>query len=586
MVAIAAPIIEPGVCMIHRRRGQFLPRQELHLVQAWDVSIEYHLPSGLAAAGDEQLRLGSPFWRLHKVGPVQDNRPPAGDERGEEPLRGKARTMSISDWVVLGSYILIVTTLGGLFYRRRTSTSEYFLGSRSMSAVPVAISLVAADLSAITYMGVPAWCYSRNMELFLTTCAYLLAAPVVMRLFMPFYSRFNFYTGYEYLERRFDLKTRLLGSAIFLLTRGAHVAIVIYVPSLALSVITGLPVYVCVLIMGVFTTFYTTLGGMKAVIWTDVLQFSVLVLGMVAIFGLSVARIPGGVLGAFQVAKQAGRLQLLNFSLNPRELTSVWATLFGGGTMVLSTFATDQAYLQRYFTTKSLREGQRSILMDALISIPVVLVLYLLGAVLYAFYHFHPARLQGLPHLDAILPFFVVHELGGLFSGLIIASIFASSMAVMSAGINALTTVTTVDIYRRLLQPAGDESHYVVVGRLGTLGWGAVATAAALFVGRLGPIATAFNIISSFLGGPILGIFLLGMLFRRVNGTGAVAGGGVGLVAVSLLARCSQVSFFYYAPVGTLVTMAFGYLISLFRPARSASELAGLVRSLETPTTR
>lgn len=452
-----------------------------------------------------------------------------------------------------------------------------------MKAIPVAISLVAADMSAISYMGAPAWTFQHNLELVWSSWTYLFVAPIVMFLFMPFYSRFNFYTAYEYLERRFDLKTRLLGSVLFLLVRGSHVAIVIYAPSLILSLITGLPLAGCVLIMGGCTTLYTTLGGMKAVIWTDVMQFTILIAGLCAVVWLSVARIPGGLHTVYSIAGDAGRLSLFNFSTDLSQITTFWAAAIGGGFMALSTLGTDQAYLQRYFTTKNLKEGQRSILLDALIIVPVSLMLYSVGPVLYTFYHFHPHELAGLPNMDALLPFFVVNELGGWFSGLVIASIFAASMAVMSAGINALTTATTMDFYKRLIRPDCSDAETVLVGRLGTIGWGAAATLAALFAHRLGSIINAFNMINSFLGGPILGMFLLGMLTRRARGTSVICGATLGLLAVSLLAWKTNVAFFYFAIVGTLVTFASGWLISFFEPDGEGPELYGLVRGLPAP---
>jgi sodium-coupled monocarboxylate transporter 8/12 len=264
-------------------------------------------------------------------------------------------------------------------------------------------------------------------------------------------------------------------------------------------------------------------------------------------------------------------------------VTTFWAAAIGGGFMALSTLGTDQAYLQRYFTTSSLKEGQKSILLDAIIVVPVSLLLYAVGPVLYTFYHFNPGRLNGLPTMDAILPFFVMRELGGWFSGLVIASIFAASMAVMSAGINALTTATTVDFYKRLLRPNCSDSETVLAGRIGTVAWGGAATLAALFADRLGPIINAFNMINSFLGGPILGLFLLGMLTKRTRGNSAVAGALVGSACVSVLAWKTQVAFFYYAIVGTIVTFFCGWLFSFFEPARNESDLHGLVWGMNAP---
>jgi SSS family transporter len=436
-----------------------------------------------------------------------------------------------------------------------------------MNAIPVAISLVAADMSAISYMGIPAWTYEHNLELVWSSWSYLFVAPVVMFVFMPFYSRFKFYTAYEYLERRFDLKTRLLGSAIFLLMRGSHVAIVIYAPSLILTLITGLPLTGCVVIMGICTTLYTTLGGMKAVIWTDIIQFSILITGLFTVCWLSISHIPGGVPVAWHVVQDAGRLHLFNFSADITQVTTFWAAGIGGGFMALSTLGTDQAYLQRYFTTSSLKAGQRSILLDAIILVPVSLLLYSVGPVLYTFYRFNPGELRGLPTIDAILPYFVLTQLDGWLAGLVIASIFAASMAVMSAGINALTTATTMDFYKRLVRPNCSDAEAVLIGRIGTVAWGTAATIAALFAGRLGPIINAFNMINSFLGGPILGIFLLGMLTRRARGLGTIGGAFSGLACVSLLAWKTQVAFFYYAIVGTLVTFGCGWLLSMLQPA-------------------
>jgi SSS family transporter len=484
---------------------------------------------------------------------------------------------SIWNWLIIVCYIVLVTALGARFYRRKSSAQEYFLGGRAMNAIAVGISLMAADLSAISYMGIPAWAFERNWELFLLSCTYLLAAPVVMYVFIPFYMRFRLYTGYEYLDRRFDLKSRLLVAVLFLFTRAGHIAIAIYTPSIALAIITGVPLYGCVLMMGVFTTLYTTLGGMRAVIWTDVIQFSVLMTGAFTVCGFALARLPGGLWTFYQINAQAGKFGILNFSLNPQELTSIWATLIGGGVMTLSTLATDQAYLQRYFTTKSAREGRRSILLDAIIAVPVSAILFVMGDLLFAFYHVRPERLRGLPTIDALLPFFVVHELGGAFSGLVVASIFAASMAVMSAGLNSLSTVTAVDFYQRLSGRSRDDPGVVRVGRWGTLAWGAAATAGALFADRLGPVVNACNIIISYLGGPVLGIFLLGILTKRATAAGAFWGGILGFAIVSAVAVLSKISFFYYGLIGLAATFGIGYLLSLPGAPPSREQLAGLV---------
>ena len=378
------------------------------------------------------------------------------------------------------------------------------------------------------------------------------------------------------------LPARLVGGFFFLLIRGSHVAIVIYAPSLVLSMLTGISLMACVLIIGIFTTFYTTLGGMKAVIWTDVMQFSILVMGVGMIFWLSLSRIPGGIHSFYAIASSAERFQMLNWSLDPSSLTSVWAMILGGGILVLSSMGTDQAYLQRYFTTRSLKEGRRSVLLDVVIVIPIIFLLYLLGTVLFVYYRFHPDRLAGLANPDQILPFFIVHELPSVLSGLVIASIFASSMAVMSASINSLTTVTTVDFYQRWIRHGDPNINVVVSGRVGTVIWGAAGTFGALLANRLGPLANSFNVISSFLAGPLLGMFLLGMLTRRAKGAATITAAVLGLLSVFLIAWKLHVSFFYFSLIGFTVTCFAGYSLSLIGPSPDPNSLVDLVVGIES----
>jgi SSS family transporter len=489
-----------------------------------------------------------------------------------------------ANWTVLVSYIAGVALIGSLFYRKGASAAEYFLGNRRMGVLPVAISLVAADLSAITYLGTPAWSFNHNFELFLGTASIFVAAPVVMYLFLPFYSRLKLFSGYEYLEKRFDRKTRLLGASIFLLMRGAHVAIVIYAPSLVLAMLTGEPRYVCVLIIGSVTTAYTALGGMKAVIWTDVIQFSILVGGIGAVFWLAVSHIPGGITTILHSATNAGRWHMFNFTFDPRELTSVWAMVLGNGTLILATMGTDQAYLQRYFTTGSLAEGRRAVLLDALIAVPVCGALYLLGTVLFVYYNNYPGQLRGLTVQDLVLPYFVAEEMQGVLAGLVIASILASSMAVLSAGINSLTTVTTIDFYVPLMSRTHEQAETVRVARIGTVCWGTAATIAALFADRLGPLVNSFNLINSFLAGPLLGLFLVGMLSATATGTAAVSGATAGLAAVSIVAWKSEISFFYYGIVGLSVTVLISYIVGLWGARPNSEAIVGLVWGYDSPS--
>jgi SSS family transporter len=490
-----------------------------------------------------------------------------------EQMKGLATV----DFVVIATYLLAIAAIGSSFYRRKSSAQEYFLGGKAMAWLPVGISIIAADLSAITVMGSPAWAFSHNMELTWMALGYPLATPLVIWVFVPFYSRLNLYTAYEYLERRFDLKVRLLTSLLFQILRGMHVAFVIYAPSLVIHLITGLPGWQCIFLMGAFTTIYTTLGGVKAVIWTDVIQFTAVSVGILLILWMAVARVPGGAPAAWHAAAEAGRLHQFNLSTDPSELTSLWVCLIGGLVLCMGPLTTDQAILQRLFTTKSSQDCRQSIIVQAVVVVPLTVALSLVGVVLFSFYHYHPERLSGLPLPDAVVPFFAMRELPAGISGLVIASLFSASMAVMSAGINSLTTATTIDFYQRLFRPGEASAHYGWVGRMGTLAWGAVVTFLALFADRLGELALAYNKVSSVITGPMLGIFLLATLTRRTTANGALAGAIAGGIAVWIVSSTTNWSFFLFGPVGVVVTFVFGFGASLAAAPPAEEQVRGLV---------
>jgi SSS family transporter len=481
------------------------------------------------------------------------------------------------DYLVLLAYLVGITALGSSFYRRRTTPKEYFLGSRTFGWIPAGMSIIASDTSAITVMGSVAWCFHHNFEVMWFTFGYILMAPVVIKVFIPFYTSLNLYTAYEYLEKRFNLPVRVTTSILFQLLRGMHVAIAIYAPSLIVRLVTHLPLWECVLFMGVISTAYTTLGGMKAVIWTDVIQVCTVGITILIVLFVAFGRIDGGIAAAYHLASAGGRLRTFNFSTNPDVLTSFWACILGGCILNLAPLTTDQAVLQRLFTTRSAKDAEQSVWLNAFLSIPMEILLLAIGAVLWVFYQQNSGHLFGLSNPDAILPFFAVRELRAGLAGLLIAGLFGASMGVMSAGINALSTATTVDIYARVLRPGRTEQHYANAGRVFTACWGIAATAVASLAGHLGELAIAYARVSSFVSGPILGIFLLGLLSRRATAVGALLGATAGALTTALLSLNSNWSFFYMAPIGVAVCLLVGWLSSRFMEPPRPEQVRGLV---------
>jgi solute:Na+ symporter, SSS family len=473
---------------------------------------------------------------------------------------------TVFDYALLFLYLAVLTGIGVRYYRRTADSSDFFVGGRKMSWLPVAISIIASDTSAITLLGNPGYSYQSDIRLILYVLGYSAAAWLVIWIFIPFYCRLNMVTAYEYLEKRFDVRVRSLTSILFLFIRGSHVSIAMYAPCLILTLVSGVPLGKCILLMGIFTTLYTTLGGIRAVIWNDVIQFSVVMTGIALAFAVGTTQVDGGLGEVMRIGADAGKFKLFDFSLDPASSVNFWAMFIGGTSLALATMGTDQAVLQRFFTAKSEAECKRSLKAFSVIVVPFQVVLLLLGVVLFAYYHQHPADAAqiGSRDADAVLGFFAVQHLPRFVTVLLVGAILAASMAVMSAGINSLSTCTVIDFHKRFWATGANDLASIRAGRCYTVIWGVLTTVGALYAGALGQLATAFAKIQGYVGGVMLGIFLLGIFFRRSSARGALIGGMVGMAVVSYVAFWTSVSFFWYAIIGGGATMLSGYLVSFF----------------------
>ena len=352
------------------------------------------------------------------------------------------------DHAVLAIYLILVVAMGAAFVKGQRSTEDYFLAGRSMPWLPVGISIFASLFSAISLMGSPGWVYDHDVTLGLTLVTIPLVTPVVVWVILPFFHRLKVFTAYEYLERRFSPPVRLAAGVLFLFQRGSYLAVVIYVPSLVLSTATGIELKWTILMIGGLATFYTLLGGMKAVIWTDVVQVCVLLGGLILVVGVLVSRIEGGVAEIIAVGTQEGpfRVQL---SWGDWATVSLGAVLINGIFVNLSQYGPDQITLQRYLTTPDVHSGRNSMLFNAVLTIPVGLILLFIGGALYVFYLKNPARLGNVSTGDAVLPHFVIHELPAGASGVFIAAMFAAAMSTIDSVINSLSTSSMKDFYER-----------------------------------------------------------------------------------------------------------------------------------------
>jgi len=478
------------------------------------------------------------------------------------------------DLVVFGVYMLFSIGVGVWFTRQQKDLRSYLLADQDMHWFLVSISVIAALFSGITYLGAPAETFKNDLSYLWTLVAFFVATPITAKVFLPFFYNLRIFTAYEYLELRFDRRLRWLASGLFIVRVTMWLAIATYAPALAIHETTGLPLEFSVILTGVATTFYTALGGMKAVIWTDTMQFLVLFGGIFFVVGYALMGIPGGLAGAWEIAGAAGKTQSLNLSLDPKVRVTLWAALLGGAAHNMVQMITDQVSVQRYLTAPSLKDSQKSLWFKLWVTVPLVSIFYLTGTVLFAFYQVHPERLGELANPDRILPIFVATELPAPLPGLLIAAIFAATMSTVSAGINSLTGSFLMDVTRmhESVTPGGERQQVQRAMGL-TVVFGLITTVLALAAGRLGSLIEAPVKVFGLLGGPLLGVFFLAVLSRRANGNGALLGAAAGGAIATLTTFVWPVSFLWVPFYAATTTYVFGELLSLlFAPPNAEQQ--------------
>ena len=486
------------------------------------------------------------------------------------------RGLGTVDYVILAAYLVASIVLGLRFARGQRNLEDYFVAERAAPWWVAGISIIASDFSAISYIGAPAWVFRKDLQYGMGIFLFPLFMLPVIHLFVPFLARLRLLTVYEYLEHRFGVAPRTFASGLFLLMRGGHLANAIWAQALVLAGITQLSPRLAVVAVGGITCVYTVFGGMKAVLWTDFMQFFVLVGGILAMLIAVLVAFNGSIVDVWNVAAAGGHTKMVSFSLDPKLEVTVWGLALGLFVITLSAHASDQVIVQRYFTTGSRKEMARAIMFGGIVVVPVVVALYLAGLGMAAFYATNTALASTLKDPQQVVPHFVTHVLPTGVAGLVIAGLFAATMSSMSAGFNSLSTATIVDFFLRFRRGReGTDASNLLAARLGTLAWGVGCSITALYLNKLGDVIEIMGKINGFLSGPLIGMFLLGVLTRRANAVGVLTGAIVG-TAVTWWASTTGISWLWYGPVGCVVTLVAGALASLVRPAPPAEEVLPL----------
>ncbi len=299
--------------------------------------------------------------------------------------------LSPVDWAVLGFYLVAIVGFGVFMGRGNRQVDDFFLAGRQMPWWAVGLSVMATQVSAITFVGTTGQAFSKGMSFLVVYFGLPFAMVILCVTLVPFFYRAGVYTAYQYLEKRFDGRTRTLTSLLFLISRGLSVGVTLYAPSLVLSVVLGWSEPATILLMGTTTIAYVVYGGNKSVIWTDVVQMILIWVGVFVCVGVAIAQLPArfGLRDALALAQTAGRLEIIDTSLDPTKPYTLWSGLIGGCFLALAYFGTDQSQVQRYLSGKSLRESKLSLLFNAFLKIPMQFLILLTGVLVFVFYHFH-----------------------------------------------------------------------------------------------------------------------------------------------------------------------------------------------------
>lgn len=479
------------------------------------------------------------------------------------------------NWLVLIVYLAGMLLLGYYFMRKEKGGEDFFKGGGRIPWWAAGISIYATMLSAITYMAYPAKAYATNWTYYPMLITILLVSFPVIKYYLPFFRRLNVTTAYEYLERRFNGAVRLMASAVFIIFMIARMALVLYLPSLALTAVTGINIWVCIALMGVITIVYCTMGGVEAVIWGDVVQGIILVGGALVSAAYLIFSTEGGFNGFVDIAMADEKLKLVDWSFDFTKAT-FWVVILGGIANNLISYTSDQTVIQRYLTTKNEKSASHSILLNGVMSAVISIAFFAIGAGLYTFFKTHPADLDiSMTKTDAIFPFFMMSQLPAGVAGLLIAAIFAATMSTISSNINSIATAFSVDFYKRWHTQTTD-NEMLKVARWACVVSGIIGVGLALLMATwsIYSLLDFFQEILGLLSSGLGGLFLMGIFFPRIDAKSALTGFVCGIVAVFCVKYFTNLNLLLYGCIGMVVSVAVGYLMSLISPNRK--DLKGL----------
>lgn len=475
--------------------------------------------------------------------------------RSGHPFMGLNRL----DFTIIALYLAGITLFGLRFRKKQRTLRDYFLAGRDIPWWAIALSIVAAETSTLTIISIPGLAYDTNLTFLQVIIGYIVGRIIISFLFLPHYFRGDLYTAYQLIERRFGRTLRSVTAGLFLLTRSAAEGVRVYAVSIVVSIALGTGEVASIAIITALTLIYTFEGGLAAVIWTDVVQTAIYVggtlVGLVTITHL----VPGGWSAISTAATEANKFQVFDFSTSPWIPYTFWAGVIGGAFFTTASHGTDQLIVQRLLAARGEKQSVTALISSG-VAIFFQFALFLtVGVMLWAYYRV-PSSVFGRP--DRIYPTFIVTRMPHGISGLLIAAILAAAMSNLSAALNSLSSSSIMDFYARF-RPQSDEQRNMRLSRLATLFWALILFSLAIIaLHKAGRVVEVGLQIASVAYGALLGVFLLGVLTKRANQSGAIVGMVCGFSVELYLWLGTRVSWTWWVLIGSTVTFTVGWIAS------------------------
>ena len=498
-------------------------------------------------------------------------------------------TFGALDFTVLIVYLIGTTALGVWLGRGQKDARDYFIADKAIPWWAILFSVVATETSALTFISIPGLAYTTNLSFLQVALGYLLGRLVIAYTLLPRYFQGELVTAYALLERRFGLGTRRFASIVFMATRAFGDSVRVFATAIPVALIIGpffpegTPVmHISILVLGFFTLIYTYHGGMRAVVWTDVLQSFVYIGGGIAALYLIGRGVPGGWDAILAEGGAAGKLQFLDLYTGFDRPHTLWAGLLGGAFLSMASHGADQLIVQRLLASQNLRHARLALIGSGIVVIAQFALFLFIGVGMYAFYD---GRAFDVP--DRIFPQFIVEVMPPGMTGIVIAAVLAAAMSTISSSLNSLAAASMHDIYLPLTKRRADDPGLLKLGRLLTLGWAVLLIGGAMLYRAQGtPVVTVALSIASFTYGGLLGGFFLALLWRRAVQRDAIIGMATGIFAMTFIVFARQISAWvpslaptlapvatiawpWFVLIGTSITMLTGILASLTHPMPS-----------------